>query len=84
VKKPQQRTALLLDNAVDLMFQIYLLRGDCSQAARSAMNNAKCDEDALEDCARLDDALAKAFKSIQNSVRTIQKSRASRRRKVAE
>jgi len=79
MKSPENPTSLLLDNAVKLMFEIYLLRGDCSAAARAMMEHPRPDEAALEDCAHLDETLAKAYRSLQQTVRAIQASR--RRRK---
>jgi hypothetical protein len=79
MKRPDAPTTVLLDNAVDLMFEIYLLRGDCSLAAKTEMARTRPDEAVLEDCARLDDTLAKAYRSLQQTVRSIQTSR--RRRK---
>ncbi len=79
MKQPEPPTTVLLDNAVDLMFEIYLLRGDCSAAAKAMVTRGKADDAALEDCARLDDTLARAYRSLQHTVRSIQASR--RRRK---
>ncbi len=79
MKQPEHPTTVLLDNAVDLMFEIYLLRGDCSAVGKTIMMRGKPDEAALEDCARLDDTLAKAYRSLQQTVRTIQASRGRRK-----
>ncbi len=79
MKSPQNPTSVLLDSAVDLMFEIYLMRGDCSAAANAVMAQGKPDEATLEDCAHLDDTLAKAYRSLQQTVRAIQAAR--RRRK---
>lgn len=84
VKTPDQLTAMLLDQAVDLMFRIYLIRGDCSTAAQSLLAKHRLDHTAVEDCARLDDSLAKAYKSLQSTVRIIQRSRARKRRRACE
>lgn len=78
VKSPEP-TAILLDSAVDLMFEIYLLRGDCSAAAKALTSRGRVDERALEDCARLDDTLAKTYRALQSTIRSIQASRARRR-----
>ncbi len=75
---PMHPTTLLLDHAVDLMFEIYLLRGDCSGAAQAIMSRGKADAAALEDCAKLDDTLAHAYRTLQNTVRKIQAARAMR------
>jgi hypothetical protein len=69
--------AVLLDNAVNLMFEIYLLRGDCSAAARALAARGR-NEEAIEDCAKLDDTLAKTFRALQKTLRCIQRSRARR------
>jgi hypothetical protein len=76
-------TAVLLDSAVDLMFEIYLLRGDCSAAAQALIQNGQRHEAAVEDCARLDDALAKTYRSLQRTIRSIQASRARRKHRAA-
>ena len=80
VKRPEKPTAHLLDHAVDVMFRIYLMRGDCSAAARALLSQPNIDEAALEDCARLDDALAEAYRDLQNAIRNIQRARARRGR----
>jgi len=79
MKSPDKPTAILLDNAVGLLFEIYLLRGDCSTAAKRLLARPRPDDVAVEDCARLDDTLVRAYRSIQRTVRAIQASR--RRRK---
>ncbi len=76
--RPEKPTARLLDYAVDLLFETYLLRGDCSAAARSMLNQSKVDEAAVEDCARLDDTLARNYRALQRTVRGIQRARARR------
>lgn len=75
-------TTILLDNAVDLMFEVYLLRGDCSAAAKELLNSEKPDHLAIEDCARLDDALSRTYRSLQSTIRSIQASRSRRRTKT--
>ncbi len=78
VKKATRPTAILFENAVDLMFEIYLMRGDCSILAKSLMARNRLDELSLEECARLDDTLATAFKSLQATLKSIQDERRSR------
>ena len=80
---PDQQTAILLDQAVDLMFEIYLMRGDCSLAARSLVTGGQTDAE-LEDCARLDDTLAKAYRLLQGTVRGIQKARVRRKNRARQ
>ncbi len=75
MKQLENPTTILLDNAVDLMFEIYLLRGDCSSAAEAMVSRAGADAAALEECAKLDDTLAKVYRALQHTVRTIQQAR---------
>jgi len=81
---PKKPTTILLENAVDLLFEIYLLRGDCSLAAKALMSQPRVDEQAVEECARLDDALAKVYKSLQTTIRQIRTSRGRRQKPTHE
>ncbi len=78
VKMPETPTTILLDQAVDLMFEIYLMRGDCCLAAQALLSEQPVDQAAVEDCARLDDTLAKTYRSLQATVRAIQRRRSRR------
>ncbi len=75
VKSPKNPTAILLENAIDLLFEIYLLRGDCSAAAKALVHRGRGDAAALEQCAKLDDTLAQAYRSLQATLRKIQAAR---------
>ena len=83
VKVTRNPTAILLESTVNLMFGLYLIRGDCSYAAKALMAQKRLDELALEDCALLDDSLAKSFKLLQSTVRRIQARRGQRKRRKA-
>lgn len=74
----------LLDRTVDLMFRIYVIRGECSAAARVILKRKNTDAAGVEECARLDDALAKVYRTLQGTVRAIQRSRGKKRRRKAE
>jgi hypothetical protein len=82
MKSPVKPTAVLVENAVDLMFEIYLLRGDCSAAAKALMARPRPDDAAVEECAHLDDTLAKAYRLLQKAVRNIQASRGRRKNRT--
>ena len=84
MKAPEQHTSKLLDRTVDLMFRIYVIRGECSAAAHSILKRKSNDAGMVEDCARLDDTLAKVYRSLQTTVRGIQRSRIRKRRRKAE
>ena len=78
--KPSQKPgALPLDYAAEIAFEIHLLRGECSQAACDLINQRTLDEHALEDCARLDDALARAYALVQTALARIKGMSAKRR-----
>jgi hypothetical protein len=65
---------------VNLMFEIYRLRGDCSRTARQ-LSSGLAGAASLEDCARLDDTLAKVYRSLQYTLKDIRRSRAKRLRR---
>ena len=75
---PKQKTAALLDSAVDLLFEIHLMRGDCCVAAQSFANQSPADEEAIEECARLEESLARTYRTLQATLKNIQRSRARR------
>jgi len=78
--KPSQKPgALPLDYAAEIALEIHLLRSECSQVARDLMNQRSLDEHALEDCARLDDALARAHALVQTTIERIKSVRGKRR-----
>ncbi len=74
---PDHPNVALLDSAVEALFKIYLLRGDCSRTARRLVETRPGDDMSLEECARLDDSLARAFRLLQSTLTRIQKARAN-------
>lgn len=79
MKPSQKPVALPLDYAAEIAFEIHLLRGECSQAARDLIKQSPLDAQALEECARLDDALAKAHALVQTAIERIKGVRPKRR-----
>ncbi len=55
------------------------MRAACSRAAQVVAAKKPLDEDELEECARLDDALAQAHRLLKGTVRNIMISRLNRR-----
>ncbi len=55
------------------------MRAACSRAASALMAKKTLDEDELEECARLDDALAKAQRLLRATVRNVMIARLNRR-----
>jgi len=60
MNSPENSATLPLEYAAELAFELHLLRGECGDVARNIINQENPDEAALEQCARLEDALAKA------------------------
>ncbi len=78
MKPTDQLTTLPLAYAAELAFEMCHMRDECSHAAQALMRRCPVDEAALEDCARLDDALAQAHEILQRALRRIQLARARR------
>jgi hypothetical protein len=55
------------------------MRGACCKAAQALSNKKSVDHIELEECARLDDALAHAHVILKRAVRTVMLSRLNRR-----
>ena len=79
MKSPNQPGSLPLDYAAEIAFELHLLRAECSQAARELTSQRPLDESALEDCARLDEALAKAHAIVQAAIIRIKDQRSRKR-----
>jgi len=78
MKPSQKPDALPLEYAAEIAFEIHLLRGECSQTALDVMRQRPLDETALDDCARLDDALAQAHALLQATIARIKGLRSKR------
>lgn len=71
--------ALPLDYAAEIAFEMHLLRGECSEAARDVICQCPLDETALDEYAQLDDALAQAYRLLHAAIAQIYGVRAKRR-----
>ena len=60
-------------------FDLDVTRADCSEVASQLCQKKKLDELELEECARLDDALAEAQRVLKAAVRNIMLDRIKRR-----
>lgn len=78
MKTPNQPVALPLDYVAQIIFELYSMRGECSDVAKHLMRQRPLDERHLDECARLDDALGQAYGVLQGAVDTIKASRAKR------
>jgi hypothetical protein len=75
----RRHATLPIGRTARLVYEIDNLRAACSQAASVLANQKDLDEEELEECARLDDALALAQRYLKCSVRDIMISRLKRR-----
>jgi hypothetical protein len=71
VKLPIGRTAKLI-------FEIDALRAQCSEAAQIMLSQNPVNGEEFEECARLDDALARAHNLLKADIRRIMLSRINR------
>jgi len=79
VRSTKRHTALPIGYAARIAFEIDAARSGCSHTARLLIRKTPLDEVELEECARLDDALAEAQRLLKSTVREIMLSRLSRR-----
>lgn len=71
MEPPSHPNDVLLRQATDLLYEIHLMRGTCSHAARALVEWTPKDEAALEQCAHLDDTLALMFRTLQRTAQRI-------------
>lgn len=68
-------SSLPLEYVAEILFELSQLRDECVSVARSITRNTPINETALEDCARLDDALAIAQTEVRSALLSIKESR---------
>ena len=78
MKLSKRHATLPIGRTAKLAFEIDGIRGDCSQAAQVILNQKRVNEVELEECARLEDALAQAQRLLKAAVRNILLSRINR------
>src|SRR6266850_1524553 len=81
-KVRNKHAALPIGRTARIAFEIDAMRAGCSEAARFLLRKHSVDELELEECAVLDDALARANRLLKHTVRDIMLSRLRRRSKV--
>jgi len=82
MKTSRSKRNPLHDSTVGLLFRIHLLRGDCCEIARGILEQDPTDYRAVDDCARVEEALAKSYRLLQSTLRKIQHARTRRGRKA--
>lgn len=78
MKSPEKPVALPLEYAAELVFELHLLRGECGDVARGILEQEQPDEGALEECALLDEAIAKAHGILGSTLQGIRAQRDQR------
>lgn len=75
----KRKPVLPIGRTAMIAFEIELMREECCKAAQILTSRRLLDEPELEECARLDDALAEAHRLLQSTVARITISRLTRR-----
>jgi hypothetical protein len=79
VRSTKRNEALPIGRAARIAYEIDSLRADCCAAAQTLLAKGSFDELELEECAQLDEGLAKAQRLLKATVRNVMISRLSRR-----
>jgi hypothetical protein len=75
--KPEPPNTLPLEYAAQIAYELNSMRRECSEFAMHLLSRRPLDETNLEECARLDEALARAHQVLHSALTTI-KSRQTR------
>lgn len=75
----KSKVILPIGRAAQVAFQLEALRAECCAAGHLLANESPLNEAELEECARLDDALAEAQKLLKSTVAALMISRLKRR-----
>jgi hypothetical protein len=79
VRSSKRHATLPIGRTAKFAYEIDALRLACSKAAQILVSKKQLDEVELEECARLDEALAEAQRLLKRTVRDIMLARLSRR-----
>ena len=78
VRSTKLHAALPIGRTARIAYELDVLRAACSNAASLVLSKTTVDEEELEECARLDDAVAHAQRILKTAVRDIMLSRLTR------
>jgi hypothetical protein len=84
VKTKKQSLALPIGRAARIAFEIDTMRAACAQAAAVLLQAGSPDDAEVQECAELDEALARAHRLLKATVRKIMLARLNRRSRGAE
>jgi hypothetical protein len=79
VRKTRRHATLPIGRTAKIAFEIDEVRAECSKAASILLEKPELDEVEFDECARLDDALARAHGILKAVVRNILLSRINRK-----
>lgn len=79
VRVNKNKVFLPIGRAAQVAFQLEALRAECCAAAHLLANESPVNEAELDECARLDDALAEAQRILKSTVAGVMISRLRRR-----
>ena len=78
MRSTKSHAALPIGRTARIAYDMDVLRAACSKAANVLVKKPALDEEELEECAHLDDALAEAQRVLKSAVRNVMLSRLSR------
>ena len=78
MRSTNNKAALPIGRTARIAYELDALRASCSKAASAALRKSSPDQDELEDCAQLDEAVAEAQRILKAGVRRVMLSRLSR------
>jgi hypothetical protein len=82
VKVSKPKVILPIGRVAQAAFQIEAMRAECCAAAHLLASENPLNEAELEECARLDDALAEAQRGLKSTVASVMISRLKRRSRM--
>lgn len=82
MKKTKRKVPLPIGRTALLAYTVQALRHQCCEAAEALVSQKRLDEAELEECARLDDALAAAHQILKTAVARVTMARLQRRSKI--
>ena len=78
MRSTKHHAALPIGRTARIAYELDILRAGCSNAASLVLSKTTVDEEELEECARLDDAVARAQRILKTAVRDIMLTRLTR------
>lgn len=78
MRSSEPTATLPLAYAAEILFELCQLRHECSDAAEGLVSAEHLDEAALDECARLDEAVAQAHRILHAALKSIRPARETR------